>query len=125
MGLMTMDQGQRTRDQHLQLPDENVDYQYQRLMIRPSEAWTPLAELQAQHFLAPEKLEAIKPVAMQVRSRVAAEREMQTKDQLIQPGFIDLPQKLLDGFRRRQDASDLGRIIRTANQLKQSFERVV
>lgn len=128
MGLMTMDQGQRTRDHHMQLPDENVDYQFGRLVSRPSEAWTPLAELQAQHFLSPERLEAIKPVAMAVRGRVAAERELQTiptKDMALQPGFIDLPQKLLDGFRRRQDASDLGRIIRIANRLKENFERVV
>ena len=128
MGLMTLEQGSKSREHAMPLPDENVDYQFSRLLTRSSESWTPLAELQAQHFLAPEKLEAIKPLAMAVRGRVAAERELQTlpaKDQPIQPGFIDLPQKLLDGFRRKQDASELGRVIRTANRLKENFDRVV
>ena len=128
MGLMTLEQGPKSREHPMQLPDENVDYQFSRLLTRSSESWTPLAELQAQHFLTPDKLEAIKPVAMTVRGRLAAERELQTlpaKDQPIQPGFIDLPQKLLDGFRRKQDASELGRVIRTANRLKENFDRVV
>jgi glucose-6-phosphate isomerase len=112
----------------MQLPDENVDYQFQRLLQQTPESWTPLAELQSQHFLSPDRLEAIKPAAMAVRGRVAAERDLQSapgKDHSLQPGFIDLPQKLLDGFRRRQDASDLGRILRIANRIKENFERVV
>jgi glucose-6-phosphate isomerase len=112
----------------MQLPDENIDYQYARLLARPPEAWTPLAELQAQHFLSPDRLEALKPVLNQVRGRVAAERDLANvpaKDQPLQAGFIDLPQKLLDGFRRRQDASDLGRVIRVANRLRENVDRVV
>ena len=112
----------------MQLPDENVEYQYQRLLTRPAEAWTPLAELQAQHFLPAEKLDALKPAVTAVRSRIAAERDLHTtngKEQPLQPGFIDLPQKLLDGFRRRQDASDLGRILRTATRLRELVDRVV
>ena len=128
MGLMTLEQGPKSREHPMQLPDENVDYQFSRLLTRSSDSWTPLAELQAQHFLTPEKLEAIKPLAMAVRGRVAAEREIQTmptREQAIQPGFIDLPQKMLDGLRRKQDASELGRVIRTANRLKENFDRVV
>ena len=112
----------------MQLPDENIDYQYARLLTRPPEAWTPLAELQAQHFLSPDRLEAIKPLLNQVRGRVAAERDLPSvpaKDQPLQAGFIDLPQKLLDGFRRRQDASDLGKVMRVANRLKENVDRVV
>ncbi len=37
----------------MQLPDENIEYQFQRLLAPPHEAWTPLAELQGQHFLSP------------------------------------------------------------------------
>ena len=37
----------------MQLPDEAIEYHYQRLLAPPPEAWTPLAELQAQHFLPP------------------------------------------------------------------------
>src|SRR5437867_1154423 len=116
------------RGRTMQLPDETVEYQYQRLLTRPHESWTPLAELQSQNFLPPERLEALKLTVSAVRGRVAAERELQNvplKDQPLQPGFIDLPQKLLDAFRRKQDASDLGRVLRIANRLKESVDRVV
>jgi glucose-6-phosphate isomerase len=112
----------------MQLPDENIEYQYQRLLSRPHDSWTPLAELQAQHFLNPDRVEAVKQWAMTIRGRVAAEREFVNvlpKDQPLLPGFIDLPQKLLDGFRRKQDASDLGKILRIANRLKENVDRVV
>ncbi|MBY0514531.1 MAG: glucose-6-phosphate isomerase, partial [Gemmataceae bacterium] len=112
----------------MQLPDENIDYQYQRLLAPLPEAWTPLAELQAANFLPVERLDAIKQQAMAVRGRVAAERELQNppaKDQPLQAGFIDLPQKLLDGFRRKQDASELGKVLRLANRLKEDVDRVV
>jgi glucose-6-phosphate isomerase len=128
MALLTMEHGARSREHVMQLPDENVDFQFQRLMVRAHETWSPLAELQAQHFLTPERLDAIKPVAMAVRSRMTAERELQNvpvKDQPLQPGFIDLPQKTLDAFRRKQDASELGRVIRIANRVKENFDRVV
>jgi glucose-6-phosphate isomerase len=128
MALLTAEHGSRSREHAIQLPDENVDYQFQRLLVRPQETWSPLAELQSQHFLSPERLEAIKPVAMAVRSRIVAERELlnvPAKDLPLQPGFIDLPQKTLDAFRRKQDASELGRIIRVANRLKDNFDRVV
>jgi glucose-6-phosphate isomerase len=111
----------------MQLPDENIEFHYQRLLIRPSESWTPLAELQSQHFLSAQKVEALKSTAMAVKSRVVAERELQNapaKDLPLQPGFIDLPQKMLDGFRRKQDASELGRVIRIANVLKENVDRV-
>jgi glucose-6-phosphate isomerase len=112
----------------MQLPDENIDFQFARLLARPHDAWTPLAELQAQHFLSPERLDAVKPWLNQVRGRVAAERELvnvPAKDQPLQAGFIDLPQKLLDGFRRKQDASDLGKVLRVAGRLKENVDRVV
>jgi len=112
----------------MQLPDENIEYQFQRLLARPLDAWTPLAELQAQHFVSPDRLDALKPAVTAVRGRVSAERELQSvpaKDQPLQAGFIDLPQKLLDGFRRKQDASDLGKVLRVANRLKESVDRVV
>jgi glucose-6-phosphate isomerase len=112
----------------MQLPDENIEYQFQRLLAPLPESWTPLAELQAQHCLPPERLDAFKLVAAAVRSRVAAERDLQNppvKDQPLQAGFIDLPQKLLDAFRRKQDASELGKVIRLANRLKEDVDRVI
>jgi glucose-6-phosphate isomerase len=112
----------------MQLPDENIEYQYQRLLNRHQEHWTPLAEIQSQHFLSSERLDAVKQWLTSVRSRVAAERDLvnvSAKDQPLHAGFIDLPQKLLDGFRRKPDASELGKVIRLANRLKESVDRVV
>jgi glucose-6-phosphate isomerase len=128
MAVLAVESPARSREHAMQLPDENVDYQFQRLLARPGESWSPLTELQSQHFLSPERLDAIKPVAMQVRSRVASERELQNvpvKDQPLQPGFIDLPQKTLDAFRRKQDGSELGKVMRVANRIKENFDRVV
>ncbi len=112
----------------MQLPDENIEYDYKRLLASPAEAWTPLAELQSQHFLAAERLEPMKTLLGAIRGKVAAERELvnpQAKDLPLQPGFIDLPTKLLDGYRRKGDASDLGKTLRLANRLKENCDRVV
>jgi glucose-6-phosphate isomerase len=112
----------------MQLPDENIDYQFQRLLVPLPEAWTPLAELQAQHLLPPEDLERIKDRATKVRGQVVAERELQNPPPALKPlhpGFIDLPQKLLDGYKRKQDGSDLGRVLRLAQRLRDTVDRVV
>ncbi|MBA4063382.1 MAG: glucose-6-phosphate isomerase [Isosphaera sp.] len=112
----------------MQLPDENLEYHYHRLLAPAAEAWTPLAELQAKHLLPPDRLEAAKRAAVEARGQVGAERELQNpppKLRPLQPGFIDLPQKLLDGFKRKQDASELGKVIRAANRLRESVDRVV
>ncbi|MCA9147012.1 MAG: glucose-6-phosphate isomerase [Planctomycetales bacterium] len=39
--------------------------------------------------------------------------------------FIDLPNRLLDEYRERRDASELGRILKTATRLRESVDRVV
>lgn len=112
----------------MQLPDENIEYQFQRLLAQPAEAWTPLAELQSQHFLSPDKLDEYKSLLTTVRGRVAAERELRdppAKDLPLQPGFIDLPQRMLDQFRRKQDASELGKVLRIANRLRDDVDRVI
>jgi glucose-6-phosphate isomerase len=112
----------------MQLPDENLEYNYQRLLAPAAEAWTPLAELQAKNFLDSDSLEQLKKETMNVRGRVAAERELvnvPAKDQPLQAGFINLPQKMLDDFRRKQDTSELGKIMRIANRLREDVDRVV
>ncbi len=112
----------------MQLPDETVEYDYRRLLLPAVEAWTPTAELQSQHFLDPALLEGLKKDLAAVRSRVAAERELSaatSKEQPLQAGFIDWPQKLLDGYRRRNEASELGRILRLAQRLREEVGRVV
>lgn len=112
----------------MQLPDENIEYDYRRLLAAAPDAWTPLAELQSQHFLAAERLEPMKTLLNAIRGKVAAERELvnpPAKDLPLQAGFIDLPQKLLDGYRKKGDASDLGRTLRLAARLKENCDRVV
>ncbi len=112
----------------MQLPDENIEYQFSRLLTPLHETWTPLAELQSQHFLPPEEVERIKKRATEVRGQVATERELQNPPgnmRPLQPGFIDLPQKLLDGYKRKQDASELGKVLRLAQRLRDTVDRVV
>jgi glucose-6-phosphate isomerase len=112
----------------MQLPDENIEYQFQRLLVPLAEAWTPVAELQSQHLLPPEELERIKDRVTKVRGQVVAERELQNPPAALrpmQPGFIDLPQKLLDGYKRKQDASELGKVLRLAQRLRDTVDRVV
>ena len=112
----------------MQLPDETVEYSYSRLIAPLADSWTPLAELHAQHYLPAERLEQIRQQLMAVRSKVASDRELVNpplKDQPMQAGFIDLPQKLLEGYRRKGDESDLGHTLRLANRLKENTDRVV
>jgi glucose-6-phosphate isomerase len=112
----------------MQLPDENIDYQFQRLLVPHHESWTPLAELQNQHFLPVEEVDRIKKRATEVRGQVAAERDLQNPPanlRPLHPGFIDLPQKLLDAYKRKQDASELGKTLRLAQRLRDTVDRVV
>jgi glucose-6-phosphate isomerase len=112
----------------MQLPDENIEYQFQRLVTPLPEAWTPLAELQAQHYLPAEVIDRTKEDMIRIRGQVSVERDLQNpipRLRPLQPGFIDLPQKLLDGYKRKQDASDLGRVLRVAQRLRDAVDRVV
>lgn len=113
----------------MQLPDESIEYHYQRSVAQPpGDGWTPLAELQAAHFVSPELLAEKKRLLETVRGRVAGERELANppaRDLPLQAGFIDLPQKLLDGFRRKGDASELGKITRIATRLRENCDRVI
>src|SRR5689334_24915724 len=98
----------------MQLPDESVVYHYQSLLAPLGEEWTAAAELRAQHFLSPARLRAFQPQLLQVRSQLAAERELQhvpPEQQPLEPGFIDLPQRTLDEARRKGDASGLERVM--------------
>ena len=112
----------------MQLPDEAVSYESQGLLTPPGEEWAPAAELRARHFLPPQRLKDLQPKLMQVRGQVAAEREMPVAPPELQPldaGFIDLPQKTLDDFRRRGDKSELSRILAAAARLRENTDRVV
>ena len=112
----------------MQLPDESIEFSYSRLIAPTPEAWTPLAELQAQHLLSGERVEQMRPLLSAVRGKVASERELinpPAKDLPLQPGFIDLPQKTLDAYRRKGEGSELGRVLRLAQRLKENTDRVV
>ena len=112
----------------MQLPDEAIDFNYTGALLPHPEAWTPLAELQARNLLRPERVEAVKQQVMQVRQQVGAERQMETPPARLLPldsGFIDLPGKLLDKYRRKGENSDVGRTLAAATRLRQEADRVV
>jgi glucose-6-phosphate isomerase len=112
----------------VELPDEAIAYHYQSLLVPVTEEWSAAAELRARHFLAPGRLKDLLPRLMQCRSQVAAEREMRNVPPEMQPleaGFIDLPQASLDNYRRKGEASDLGRVLNLATRLREQVDRVV
>lgn len=112
----------------MQLPDEAITYDYQNALINPVEAWTAPAELRSQNFLPPTKLRELTQRVLQVRSQVAAERELKQVPPELQPldaGFIDLPQKQLDQHRRQGDASVLGRVLKIAGRMREEVDRFV
>jgi glucose-6-phosphate isomerase len=112
----------------MQLPDESIEFNYAGVLLPHADAFTPLAELQSKNYLKLERLEAIKQQLMQVRQQVASERTMQNPPQRFLPldsGFIDLPGKLLETYRKKGEKSELGRILASANRLKSEVDRVV
>jgi glucose-6-phosphate isomerase len=112
----------------MQLPDETISYQYQRLLVPPVEEWTAAAELRAQNFVSQNRLKELVPRLLQVRSQIAAERDLQQVPpelQPLEPGFIDLPQKMLDEHRRHGDTSVLGRVLAAAGRLREQIDRLV
>jgi glucose-6-phosphate isomerase len=113
---------------HMQLPDEAIAYHYQTLLSSSSEEWTPAAEMRAQHYLEPARLRALVPQLLQVRSQVAADRELNEPllDMLpLDAGFIDLPRSTLDDYRRKAELSIFGRVLAAAQRLRQETDRVV
>src|SRR5262249_61516373 len=112
----------------MELPDESVTYHYQGLLVPTGEEWTNAAELRTRFFLPPASLKDLLPRLMQAKSQVAAEREARTvppEALPVDPGFIDLPQNLLDQHRRKGEASELGRGIKHAAYLREKAGRIV
>jgi glucose-6-phosphate isomerase len=112
----------------MELPDEAIGYNYQGLVAPAIEEWTAQAELRAKHFVSPSRFKELHQRLMQCRSQVAADRELRNAgpEMLpLEPGFINLPQELLDGYRRKQDSSDLGRCLNLANRLREEADRIV
>src|SRR5947209_4452111 len=112
----------------MQLSDEQVEFRYDGVVAPPADAWTPLAELQAQQLLSPTRLKELLPQLQQARGQLAAERDLPEppKDQRpLDAGFIDQPQRYLDLERRHGEQSDLARVQSTAKWLRQEVDRVV
>lgn len=112
----------------MQLPDELVEYQFTGALAPAVEAWTPLAELEAQHLVPAARLRSFLPQLQQAKAQVASERELSQPPPELRPldaGFIMLPQTLLDGHRRHGADSDLGRILARADRLREEVDRVV
>jgi glucose-6-phosphate isomerase len=112
----------------VQLTDEVLEIQLARSFVPSYESWSPLAELQSQHLLPRSQWQSLASAAVVVRGQLAAERESLDPRSRATPGaagFIDLPQQLLDSHRRKGDASDLGRILTTADRLRSEVDRIV
>jgi glucose-6-phosphate isomerase len=112
----------------MQLPDEAITYNYQAALAPPLEEWGPAAELRARHFIPAARLKELATKLQQVRSQVAAERDLAQPPPELVPldtGFIDFPQKTLDEHRRKGESSALGRVLNLANRLKEQCDRVV
>ena len=112
----------------MELPDEAISYNYQGLLVPAVEEWTAAAELRACHFVSPARLKELHPRLLQCRSQVAADREMRNApaDYLpLEPGFINLPQDLLDSYRRKNESSELGKVLTLAGRLREESDRVV
>jgi len=112
----------------MQLADEAIEYSYVNALQSFSETWSPLAELQAQNLLTKSRIQALSATLLQVRGQVAAEREViepRPEQQPLQPGFIDLPTRLLDSLRRKGDGSEIGRILKLAAMLRDEVDRVI
>jgi glucose-6-phosphate isomerase len=112
----------------MQLPDEAIEFNYSGCLLPQSDNWSPLAELQAKHYLRPERVEAVKQQLMQVRQQVGSERQMESPPAKLLPldsAFIDLPGKLLEKYRRKGEASEVGRVLAAAKKLAEEVDRVV
>lgn len=112
----------------MQLPDEAISYLYQSLLVPVTEDWTAAAELRTREFLHPSKIKDLESRFLQVRSKIATERELKTPPPELCPldaGFIDLPQKTLDQHRRHGEASVLGRVLTLSNRMRDEVDRVV
>lgn len=112
----------------MQLPDESVSYSHHGLLAPPGEEWTPAAELRARHFVHPNRFKDLNQRLLQARAQVATDREMRNAPPEylpLEPGFINLPQELLDNFRRKQDQSEVGRVLALATRFREESDRVV
>jgi glucose-6-phosphate isomerase len=112
----------------MELPDEAIAYNYQTLLAPTGEEWTAAAELRAKHFVAAARLKELSPRLLQCRSQVAAERELRNvppENLPLDAAFIDLPQATLDAYRRKGDASELGRTLNLAGRLRDETDRIV
>ncbi|MEZ6143100.1 MAG: glucose-6-phosphate isomerase [Zavarzinella sp.] len=112
----------------MQLPDESIAFDYSGAISPRAEAWTPLAELQSQNFLKVSQIDGLRQELMQIRQKVASERQLQEIPPELQPldnGFIDYPGKLLDQYRRKGENSELGRILKLSHAMARDVDRVV
>lgn len=112
----------------MQLADEIVEYQFEGAVVGSLESWSPLAELQSKHLISRARFQALMPTLNTLRSQLAAEREMREARPDAGPihaGFVDLPLNLLQDYRRRAEASELGRILAVAQRFREEVDRVV
>jgi glucose-6-phosphate isomerase len=112
----------------MQLADESVEYNFLNAVAPNTELWTPLAEVQSKNLIPRARLQAVWPSLTALRGQIAAEREIadpKPEQAPLHAGFIDLPQRMLDGQRRKGEASELGRVLALAARLREEVDRVI
>src|SRR5690242_8557259 len=112
----------------MELPDEAIAYNYNGLLAPAVEDWTAAAEARARNFLSASRFKELQQRLLQCRGQIAADRELRNpppESLPLEAGFINLPQEMLDSFRRKQDASELGRCIALAARLREDADRIV
>jgi len=94
--------------------------------------YDPKAAIIKETGLAPGDLQALAPRLEAARREVLADVELwhaggpvPAEKQPLDAGFIDLPDRLLDEFRRLGAGSEVGRVITTANRIAETVDRVV
>lgn len=92
----------------------------------PSNAYLPEHGLRPTDLfeLAP-KLEAARQSLLADLELIRSEGEIPKTKKPLDAGFIDLPDRLLAGYREHRDKSELSRILATAEQLRWNIDRLV
>ena len=72
-----------------------------------------------------DNLEAARVEALADVELFHAGGDVPAEKQPLDSAFIDMPERLLAEYRENRDASELGRILKTAEQLRESVDRVV
>src|SRR5690606_13555109 len=72
-----------------------------------------------------EWLEAVRHEILEVDERQMEAGEIPAEKKPLDVAFVKLPERILEAYRQQSDQSELGRILRLAENLRQMVDRVV